>query len=498
MKPLYDKLSRRQFLRGAGGTLLALPLLPSLLPRDAEAQATSAASAERYFVHMTTWHGCFQEPYFGAMLNTAPNARTTHGGIEVRRRALPFATEGSTTVLSSILRARSSLWTERLRGLTNVINGLDFARGVGHNRGGTLGGSDSDPTIDQIMAGAASFYPSPVAQPAIVRNPVSRSRSGNTIVETTAAADSNVKLFDRLFRSSTSPGGGAAPEVPESTVLVDRVKEHADLVLADPSCSADCRSRLNDYLTMLSEVEARVQATPTAPVGSSFTRPGTDTQALEQSAGFYGNPPTQVQCEQLWNDIVVAAFAAGISRIYVCGPTSYTFGTEPEHSWHNAFAHGQDAPDVRASFGAAVQRQFEGAVLDIAAKLDQVRTADGATLLDKALVASSFELGSGGNPGHHHNRCIPIVSIGNAGGYFATGMGLDYRDMNSFSWSSDPHWWGGLLYNQWLGMVLRAMGVSQAHFDTTRYGYPAVRADNTDHSDAMWAAAGQDLPWLRA
>jgi hypothetical protein len=422
-----------------------------------------------------------------------------HGGIEVRRLALPFTTEGDMTVLSSILRARTSLWTQRLRGLTTVINGLDLARGVGHNRGGTLGGSDTDPSIDQVLAAAKSFYPAPVAQPVIVRNPVSRSRSGGSIVETGEVAESNVKLFDRLFKSTAgSGGGGSTPEVPESTVLVDRVKQHADLVLADPSCSADCRSRLNDYLDMLSEVEAKVQATPSAPVGSSFARPTVDTLALERSPGFYGDPPTQVQCEKLWNDIVVAAFAAGISRIYVCGPATYTFGPEPEHSWHGSYAHSQDDPVARAGFGAAVQRQFEGAVLDMAAKLDQVRTADGATLLDKALVASSFELGSGGHPGHHHNRCIPVVSIGSAGGYFATGMGLDYRDLTGFTWSSNPHWWGGLLYNQWLGMVLRAMGVSQADFDSTRYGYPATRADNADHTDATWAVAGQDLPWLRA
>lgn len=494
MKPFYDKLSRRQFLRGAGGAALALPLLPSLLPREAQGQATAAASAERYFVHMTTWHACFQEPYFGALLTATPSAKTMHAGIEVRRAALPFTTEGETAVLSSILRARASLWTPRLRGLTNVINGLDFAKSSGHNRGGPLGGSDTEPSIDQVMAGAKSFYPTAVAQPAIVRNPVSKSRSGSGIVETAAAAESNVKLFDRLFKSG-STGGGSAP-VPEEMVLVDRVKEHADLVLADPSCSADCRARLSDYLDMLAQVEVKVQVS--AGTSSSFARPATDTLALEQSAGFYGNPPTQLQCEQLWNDIVVAAFAAGISRIYVCGPSAYTFGPEPEHSWHNAYAHGQDAPDIRAGFGAAVQRQFEGALLDIAAKLDQVRSADGATLLDKALVANSFEMGSGGNPGHHHNRCVPVVSIGNAGGYFATGLSLDYRDLNSFSWSSDPHWWGGLLYNQWLGMVLRAMGISKADFDSTTHGYPATRADNNDHSDAMWAAAGGDLPWLRA
>ena len=47
MKPAYDRLRRRQFLIGGGGTLLALPLLPSLLPREVRAADESAASAER-------------------------------------------------------------------------------------------------------------------------------------------------------------------------------------------------------------------------------------------------------------------------------------------------------------------------------------------------------------------------------------------------------------------------------------------------------------------
>lgn len=497
MKPLYDRISRRQFLRGSAGALLALPLLPSLLPREVEAQAVAQASGERYMVHMTTWHACFQQPYFGSLLDATPAATTTHGGIAVRSAPLAFSTQGELAVVSDILRAKSSVWTPRLRGLSNVINGLDFARSVGHNRGGTLGGSDADPTIDQMIAGAKSFYPSPVLQPAIVRNPVSRTRSGSTMVQTEEAADSNVKLFDRLFKGA-SGGGTATPAAPERVVLVDRVKEHADLVRADASCSAECRTRLTEYLDMLAEVEAKVQAVEQSGVASSFARPTTDTLSLENSPGFYGTPATQLQCEQLWNDIVVAAFAAGISRLYVCGPAAYTFGPEPEHSWHNAYAHGQDAPDMRAGFGAAVTRQFEGALLDIANKLDAVRTADGATLLDKALVWNSFEMGSGGNPGHHHNRCIPIVAIGNAGGFFRTGQSLDYRDLTSFSWSSDPHWWGGLLYNQWLGMVVRAMGVSNADVATTGFGYPNTRADNNDHTDAAWSVAGQDLPWLRA
>src|SRR3954467_4103612 len=43
-----DGVSRRLFLRGAGGALLALPLLQSLLPKAAQAQA--AVAPKRFIV----------------------------------------------------------------------------------------------------------------------------------------------------------------------------------------------------------------------------------------------------------------------------------------------------------------------------------------------------------------------------------------------------------------------------------------------------------------
>jgi hypothetical protein len=494
MKPVFDRISRRQFLIGAGGTALALPLLPSLLPKEARAATVAAASAERYFVHMTTWHAVYASQFYGPLLDQAATLSQTYGGVAIRGAQLSAAatTTGGNTVISDILQAKSSALSARMLSRMNVINGLDFATSVGHNRGGTLGGDATNATIDQVLAASGSFYPSSVAQPAIVRNLVSLSMSGATTVNTTASAESNVKLFDRLFNTTTTPSGSATAS--DQTVLVDRVKEHADLVMADPSCSADCKQRLGNYLDLLSQTQAKVQTS----VNSSFARPTVDTAALEAGSGFYGQPATQAQCEQLWNDIVVAAFAAGISRVYVSGPNTYTFGPEPEFAWHNDYAHALDDLTKRAGFNAAVQLQFEGAMLDIANKLDQITTADGQTMFDKSLIASGFEMGSGGAPGNHHNRCIPIIALGNAGGYFKTGLSVDYRDLSSFSWSSDPHWYSGLLYTQWMGMVLRAMGVSSADYNTAAWGYPNVRGANGDHTDAIWAVAGQDLPWLKA
>jgi hypothetical protein len=489
MKPAFHRLTRRQFLLGTGGAALALPLLPSLLPRDAEAQAVATDASQRYFAHMTTWHGVFQDQFFGSLLEQAPTATMQFAGVTVRSAPLASTTQGDRTVISDCLRARSSALSPRILSLMNVINGLDFPKSPGHNRGGPLGYYGESATVDQVLAASKTFYPSTVLQPAIVRNPVSFYKSTSSgITQTPATAESNVKLFDRLFQTTTAP---------DQVVLVDRVKEHAGLVINDPQCSAQCRTRLTEYLDMLSELQAKLALTG----GTSLPRPSIDTGALESATGFYGTPSSHVQCEQLWNDVVVAAFTAGISRVYACGPTTYTFGPLPEHAWHNDYAHGLDDPARKAGFSAAVQLQFEGALLDLANKLDQVTTADGKTLLDKSLLATGFELGSGGNPGHHHNRCIPVVSIGNANGFFRTGQSLDYRDLNSFSWSSNPHWYSGLLYNQWLGMVLRSMGIAPAEYAAGMagdWGYPSIRDANGDHTDAIWNAAASDLPWLKA
>jgi hypothetical protein len=327
-----------------------------------------------------------------------------------------------------------------------------------------------------------------VRAPAIVRNLVSRTKTSSGVSATPQTAESNVKLFDKLFQTTTAP---------EQNILVDRVREHANLVLRDPQCSAECKARLNEYLDNLAALQSNLAAQPGT---SSAPRPVTDTTDLERAAGFYGSPAQQAKCEQLWNDIVVAAFSAGMSRVYVCGPNDYTFGVESEHPWHSSYAHGLADLGKRATFSAALQLQFENAMLDMARKLDAVKTADGASLLDKAIVAGGHELGSGGTPDNHHNRCIPVLSIGNAGGYFKTGVYADYRDLNSFAWSTGPDkWYSGLLYNQWLGMVLRAMGLGNADFSAGgNWGYPSVRGPSGDHSDAMWNAAQEDLPFIRA
>jgi len=107
--------TRRQFLRGAGGFSLGLPLLPSLLPSllDAHAARAAAAAPKRRFVQMCTQHGAI----WGTSMY--PDAATltdsmTYAGRTVKRGKLAPQTTASTAQLSPVLRGPSTMLTPAL------------------------------------------------------------------------------------------------------------------------------------------------------------------------------------------------------------------------------------------------------------------------------------------------------------------------------------------------------------------------------------------------
>lgn len=157
---------RRMFLRGAGGAVLALPLLPSLLsPREAKAQA---AQRPKCFVHFRTPHGAI----FGASMWPTDAALTQslfYADHDVRRGDL-VATPNTSgdAAISRGLTAKPSVLTPTLVSKMNILRGLDFPLYMGHNFGAPLGYYDFDKqwpgspraTIDQVMAYSPAFYPS--------------------------------------------------------------------------------------------------------------------------------------------------------------------------------------------------------------------------------------------------------------------------------------------------------------------------------------------------
>jgi hypothetical protein len=508
---------RRHFLRGAGGAVLALPVLPSLYATDAHAQS---AATQRSFVLLRTEHGgAYQRQMFPAQ--STITERQMYAGHEIRRGVLTGSVANGETRLSDVLRAPSSALSASIIAKMNVVNGIDVPfSGLGHNRCVALGNFADNyipdevdfnnrskrMSIDQIMAWSPSFYPdlTRVKERSISNgiswnwsNPATRTGTLQAVFN----GGSNIDLFDKLFGSST-PGAARTP-------IVDRVIEDYRRTLNNPRLSTNDKRRVTEHMDRLAELQRKLQI---AAAGAVPARPTINTNSLYDSTGFAINPDRQAQFQQLRTDIIVAAFNAGATRIFAerIGD-DFTFSTTALN-WHQEIAHlNESSASANATLIGGFQTYFSRAVLDLVNKLNAVSNGVGGTLLDNSLVTWTTEYG------HmtHETTSIPFITFGSAAGWLRTGQYLDYRNLTkqiyaSFAPLQNEPSQPGLLIHQWLGTTLQAMGIPKSQYENLAQngGYPdfnnsslaanmRYKNDTSLWPSSVWSLAGEPLPWLK-
>lgn len=501
--------NRRQFLQGVGGFTLALPFLPSLVEK-AHAQAFTPLPR---MVMMATQHGAaFHENMFPAA-TTPFNIFSDHVG---RQSPLSLKVEGSKASLSPVLTAPSTLFTPKITAKMNTLAGVDMPFDQGHHTGGYLGNhaagaamSDSShpvtknlpprPTLDQIMAWSPNFYKdlsvNRLRSMHIGSDQMSwgwanpKGRTGS-IVRIPATWNSQ-DLFNNIFVASKTTTSTRVPVVDRVLESYKRLRSGA---FGDAQrISAADKTRLDDHMQRLSELQRRVSVVATcdnvvapsrvAKAGDS----GVDYETVDYKA--------TIQWYQTFNDVIVAAFICGTSRIAVINSpeqwSPYSGG-----SWHQNIAH-TAATDSNAQkiLVEGHRQEFESLFLDLVTKLD-VEEADGKTYLDNSLVWWTQESGYS----THSPMSMPIVTAGSAAGYFKTGYSVDYRRLNNPEAA-------GILYAQWLANIAMAMGVpaSEYHLAPTDKGYgngwrqPNFAGNGaTNWPDRLFAMADDKLPFIPA
>src|SRR5450432_607658 len=294
---------RRQFLRGAGGIALAIPLLRSLLdPRDARADAGVPA---KRFVQFTTYHG----GVWGTNMYPADAALTdsmSYAGRTVKRG--PLVTQpgpADTAQLSSVLSGPSSLLTPQLAAKMNVIRGCDIPFYIAHHTGGHLGNfarndgnafaAFATPTIDQLMGGSSRFY-----------TDLSTNKLRNIVIGTRLSYN---------WEDPTNPNHGAIQEVAQGgdplTIFKQLLVTGSDTPVADPRVpivdhvladytrlrnsstrlSADDRTRLDDHMQRISELQRKLKVHASCPT----VKAPTDISKIRQSDAYAGDPVLQAQ-----------------------------------------------------------------------------------------------------------------------------------------------------------------------------------------------------------
>ncbi len=472
--------SRRMFLQGAGGALVAIPFLSSLLPREARAQA--AGVPKRYIGIWGNYdygHGRHWYP----TLADLPQTLQRTGEAPVHYQPLR-SLMGAGGALSKILGPGL---TPHL-GSLNLMRGLDFIDWYGHGFGhcfGNMAAVVSNEkltalpmmmTIDQVLGRNPRINPT-ASEPFLLSNASDAGTSygpdaSGRVGRKTVMAKTAQGIYQTLFRSGAVLETGQTTTAPPRRDVLSRVMEDYRRVRNGSQISAVDRTVLDNALDKLAEVQRNMSA-PTVVNGCTYknvARTGA-TENYDSAAAFKNMA-----------DLMVAGMMCDLNRVFhfsaFINDAYYNKSNGLFHDGHTHRPLETVAGKLNHIYLAEIQAQlvtnFIVPLLDgMAAAIDP---ANGKSILYNSIVHFSIESGT-----VHSFSDTPTLLAGNAGGALTSGHMIDYSNRAIYDgefnlpheggWSgvgTNPDWvgyWHGLPVNRVFNTVLQAMGLTRAEYE---------------------------------
>jgi hypothetical protein len=525
---------RRTFLKGAGGAVLAMPFLESVLPRTAAAQTMTPP--KRFIVLKSFSTQLIQEWY----------PRFTGNGYQLKDSKYSGSKADGTTLLTQkLVTGKNYTWApltdlQTANGISGIlgpalnpflskltlIRGLDFLPTVNHNYGGLLGNfssctaatpCDADsladvPTIDQVMAYSPKVYPStPGLRYLHISQGVTDSMSYSNLgmaggaVQQLKARTNPLDAFNDVFGTAMAPGSGANAAARDK-LLIDRVFQDYTRLRQNPRLGAKDKQLVDQYVTLVSELQAKMTVTPTM----TCVKPAAPTSLANNTTLNTSDITTK------WNlflDVVAAAVMCDRTRVITIG-VHKALGPGPDSAdtalvghYHSEDASGGTWHGLAHDWSNAnARRMLKGINAWIAAEVFakllaklNVPEMNGSTYLDNSLVYWGNELGF-----NHLAYSVPCLLAGGAGGFIKPGRYLDYIDWDGKAYFSQEmgNVIKGIPHNQFLVTALQAMGLAPADYESggkPGYGSTSVsgRSSDTWAVDYDLTTVGQVLPGIR-
>lgn len=507
-----SSLSRRMFLRGAGGSAVVVPLLTSLLPRRLEAQVAKEPAPKR-FIHFRTGHGGIWEEKLCPTDDVLTNKHTLLPGHEIAWGKLQRRVENGRARLSEVLSAPADVLTERLVGQLNLLRGFDVTYYHGHHTAGTLGTYNKDtgellpnrqyPTIDQVMAASSGIYPEGstfrrrlvwAGQPGALsfrwRDPKDHT-AGVTSGDWSDYAPERLPAV--LFSNAAPVLSPDAP--PKRELLVDAVvAEYRRLRQGSVRLSRADKARLDEHMERLFEIQSRLAAM----------------KPVECRDPMVPKYPQGEDYFHAMREIVLAAFQCDVTRIFIFNADESMFDqVHGGAGWHTVAHDSERTLEAQTWLAAANQQFFEKIVLELGRGLDAVATPTGKTLLDQTLIEWAWECATPS----HNSIDYEIVTMGGAGGALRPGHYVDYRnriplclqrscDQNCYMGQRENYM--GVPYTRLMANLLDVMDVPRSDWqqpDWKGYGwmpYDTQFLGRTRYVPGELEAASDPLPIIRA
>jgi hypothetical protein len=402
-------LSRRTFLRGAGATI-ALPMLDSMLPA---LSAASKATPRLGFIYIA--NGVIQNQWKPATEGRLTELPTTLKPLEPVKEYL--------NVLSGLAHSQadtfgdgtgdhpraSAAWLTGVHAYDRTQPGVEvrLATTADQMAANEIGKATQvrslELSVDYPTQGACDsgdcFYVNTVSW----RNPT-----------TPNPTESHPRIvFERLFGDGGTASQRAARNKSTGSILDSVIKEVSAL---DKTLGAGDRTKLNEYLDSVREIELRIQNTEAQGVHS-----------IELPDRPIDIPASFDEHTKLMLDLVALAFRADVTRvfsmIFARELSSRTFPTLGVPEQHHAVSHHRNDPDLIAKKARIDVHHVEllGYFLQ---QLKSSRDGEGS-LLDHSLILFGGGMGDGNL---HRHFDLPCLLAGRLDGKFKTNGHFVYPD----------------------------------------------------------------------
>ncbi len=443
-KHLDLPLTRRIFLRGLGGALVAAPFLGSIGARAAKAQSMAAAAgAPKRFIVMFTHYGCVTNRWF---------PEKTHGQLTAEdlmpTTLAPLAPYASKLLIPRGIRSMNE-WTANMKrgqgndSHTQIVGSYFTCQPVTPNSNNPFSFEQATkfnakpvgPSLDHVMAKQLSPEGTPLLLNTAGQNDSPQAAISYSAAETAHRGLNAMQAFSGLtglFKQGTpmSPDTYAAVR---GKSVIDLVRDDLDTLERFDMSGSD-RMKLEAWKTLLGQMGGAIAS-------------GQCTQDLATMLGATQENVSKASMRRLGSDILttkitdsmdgadvysaIAALAASCNAnpvIFMKYPGNYVFSglginTESHslsHRLDNAGMQGSCLPNA-VEMLLKVDGYYAQKYANLVRMLDSIPEGDG-TVLDSTATVWFNEM-SDGNA--HNLNNAPIVQAGSAGGYFKTGWAIN-------------------------------------------------------------------------
>ena len=398
MSNKYNKQSRRQFLVSASGFTLALPVLPSLLSKEAFASFTTGP---KRFINFGFGNNMMRSKYLNPAL--AQNPTGTNGAKELRL----------STYSGNIGEAYDHAMYKKLQsaGLLTMVGGLDcMAYGSGHGRASSTTAQSSlshngtfYESIDSFLEQSRVLYPD--STPGEILKAVRCDSSGIRMVNrsgdleksnfaSVAGYNDPKVLYNDLFSGFAAPTETPTSDKNLKYMAIQRIHDSYKSTRSSRRISSADKIRLEEHIAKLRDVELKLEkqdsfklgcAIPDAPTGNT------------RYANYYN-----IKLD-LYLDLMAMSVKCGLSNVLTHGFSGHAERASsistlhPTQFLHNGIFHNDSAAFNNAQIAdyyVAWKRFYLNKLAELfLPALDVEEGVTGRTYLDNSLVLISSESG---------------------------------------------------------------------------------------------------------